>query len=36
MRLVGTVPGAGPFPELLTFRCQRCGHVETIEQERGS
>jgi hypothetical protein len=29
--LVGTAPQVGPFPELRTFRCSRCGHVQTIE-----
>ena len=31
MKLVRTVPGVGSFPELRTFRCERCGHVETVE-----
>jgi hypothetical protein len=33
--LVGTAPAVGPFPELRTFRCRRCGHVETVEAPRG-
>jgi hypothetical protein len=36
LTLVGTAPGVGPFPELRTFRCRRCGHVETIETPRGA
>jgi hypothetical protein len=29
--LVGTAPRVGPLPELRTYRCRRCGHVETVE-----
>lgn len=29
--LVGTAPKVGPFPELHTWRCRVCGHVETLE-----
>jgi hypothetical protein len=25
------VPKFGVLPELLTYRCQACGHVESIE-----
>lgn len=32
--LVGTAPAVGPLPELQTFRCRICGHVETIETPR--
>jgi hypothetical protein len=31
MRLVRTVPKLREHPELLTFRCSRCGEVETKE-----
>ena len=29
-------PALGPFPELQTFRCRRCGHVETVEAPQRS
>ena len=29
---VGTVPRVGTLPELVTYQCPVCGHVETIEQ----
>jgi len=32
--LVGSAPAVGPLPELQTFRCRQCGHVETIEAAR--
>jgi hypothetical protein len=28
---VGNVPGVGALPELVTYQCPACGHVETIE-----
>jgi hypothetical protein len=31
MKLIKTVPRIASFPELRTFRCQKCGHVETVE-----
>ena len=31
MTLVRSSPKVGSFPELLTYRCDRCGEVETIE-----
>jgi hypothetical protein len=31
MNLVRSYPGIGALPELHTFRCERCGHVETVE-----
>jgi len=31
MTLAGTIPGIGSHPELLTYRCDGCGNVETIE-----
>ncbi len=36
MKLDRTQPHLGPHPELLTFRCQQCGHVVTIaaDEER--
>ena len=32
MKLVRTTPKAGPYPELATFACDNCKHVETIER----
>jgi hypothetical protein len=29
--LVSSVPRVGAMPELHTYRCEACGHVETIE-----
>ena len=34
MRLVGTIPKFGIIPELRTFRCEACGHVDTFEHNR--
>ena len=36
MKLDRRQPHIGPHPELLTFRCQQCGHVVTLpaEEER--
>jgi len=31
MKLVRTFPKFAAMPELRTFRCEGCGHVETIE-----
>jgi len=31
MKLVRSSPKVGSFPELLTYRCDQCGEVETIE-----
>ncbi len=30
-KLVRSSPKVGSFPELLTYRCDQCGEVETIE-----
>ncbi|MGA7972184.1 MAG: hypothetical protein WCA36_05190 [Pseudolabrys sp.] len=34
MTLVRVTPGLGAFPELRTYRCNRCGTVETVETKR--
>jgi hypothetical protein len=31
MNLIRSYPGIGALLELHSFRCERCGHVETIE-----
>jgi len=31
LQLVSSVPRVGAMPELYTYRCEACGHVETIE-----
>ena len=31
MKLVKTIPRIGSYPELQTYRCERCHNVETIE-----
>jgi len=31
MVLIKTTPRVGSFPELRTYRCAKCGHVETLE-----
>ena len=36
MKITGVSPKAGPLPELWTFRCELCGHVETIEAKTGA
>ena len=36
MSLAGRVPKVGPHPELVTFRCDDCGHVQTLEDAAGS
>jgi hypothetical protein len=33
MRHVGSIPKLGSLPELLTFQCGNCSHVETIENK---
>jgi hypothetical protein len=33
MHLARITPRFGAFPELLTFRCEGCGEVETIEHD---
>ena len=30
---VASLPRAGPLPGLRTYRCRRCGHVETVETD---
>ena len=30
---VSRVPRLGAMPELITYQCPACGHVETIENE---
>jgi hypothetical protein len=31
LQLVSSVPRVGAMPELNTYRCEACGHVETRE-----
>ena len=31
MKLQKTIPRIGSYPELQTYRCERCHNVETIE-----
>jgi hypothetical protein len=33
MKLIRRQPRLGPHPELLSFRCQQCGHVVTLVAE---
>jgi hypothetical protein len=33
MKLIKSIPRIGPYPELQTYRCERCHNVETIEVE---
>jgi hypothetical protein len=33
---VSRVPRVGAMPELVTYRCEACGHVETREVSPGS
>jgi predicted nucleic acid-binding Zn ribbon protein len=33
MKLQRSEPHFGPHPELLSFRCQQCGHVITLVAE---
>jgi hypothetical protein len=38
MKLVKTIPRVarvGSYPELQTYRCERCHNVETIEVKQG-
>ncbi len=30
---VSRVPGIGAIPELVTYQCPACGHVETLEHQ---
>ncbi len=36
MTLAFVSPRVGPLAELLTFRCAKCGHVDTIEAAKES
>ena len=36
MRLVRTIPKLGGLPALEVFLCERCSHVETIEQDQAA
>ena len=33
LTLVSRVPRIGDMPELYTYRCEACGHVETLETQ---
>jgi hypothetical protein len=33
LTLVSRVPCVGGMPELCTYRCEACGHVETLEAQ---
>jgi hypothetical protein len=33
MKLVLSQPKVGSLPELRTYRCEKCGHVETIADD---
>jgi hypothetical protein len=33
LTLVGRVPRVGAMRELFTYRCEACGHVETLEAQ---
>jgi hypothetical protein len=33
LELVGNTPRVGPYPELKTFRCNRCGEIVTVESD---
>ena len=35
LELVSSVPRVGALPELYTYRCEVCGHVETVETKPG-
>lgn len=35
LQLVSSVPRVGAMPELYTYRCEACGHVETVEGNEG-
>ena len=32
---VSSIPRVGSMPELVTYRCEACGHVETREAGMG-
>jgi hypothetical protein len=36
LRLVRTIPKLGGLRALTIFLCERCGHVETIEQDQAA
>jgi hypothetical protein len=36
MAPVNRVPGIGAIPELVTYQCPACRHVETLERPNGS
>jgi hypothetical protein len=36
MKLVRTIPKLGGLPALFVFLCERCSHVETIEQDQAA
>jgi hypothetical protein len=36
MKLVRTIPKLGGLPALSVFLCQRCNHVETLEQDEAA
>jgi len=31
MKLIKTIPRIGSYPELQTYRCERCHNLETVE-----
>jgi hypothetical protein len=33
LTLVSRVPRVGGMPELCTYRCEACGHVDTLEAQ---
>jgi hypothetical protein len=33
MKLIKAIPRIGSYPELQTYRCERCHNVETIEMK---
>jgi hypothetical protein len=36
MKVERTIPKLGGLPELHVFLCERCSHVETIEQDQAA
>jgi hypothetical protein len=36
MKVVRIIPKLGGLPALLVFLCERCSHVETIEQDEAA
>jgi hypothetical protein len=36
MKLVRTIPKLGGMPALEVFLCERCSHVETLEQDQAA